>query len=303
MAASRPTMAEFGGHAQQWITTNISAETDETRWITAVRDKGRAAVAADRRTGVAYFEFAMDPDGDPGDEALWWAHLPALSDGIVNIDVLRRDYEELGPARFGAEYLGLWPGAAAVRGWATMPASVWDNAETKTPADEKATVLALGIDLDPFGRASSIVAATALDGATRLEVIAHAPGSDWVLETVRALADEHESAVLVVDDYGAGHDLLLALDRDGGRRLHPLTTRDAASACFAFEQAISAGTARHWENEELRDAVAASQRTAGRSWVYERRLDVPQTPLMGAVLALWGATRAAPAPYIEPAIF
>jgi hypothetical protein len=165
-------------------------------------------------------------------------------------------------------------------------------------------VLALGIDLDPFGRASSIVAATALDdGATRLEVIAHAPGSEWVLETVRALADEHESAVLVVDDYGAGHDLLLALERDGGRRLHPLTTRDAASACFAFEQAVTARTARHWANEDLRDAVAAAQRTAGRSWVYERRLDVPQTPLMGAVLALWGATRTTPPVHIEPAIF
>lgn len=303
MAAARPTMAEFGGHAQQWITTNISAETDETRWISAIRDKGRAAVAADRRTGVAYFEFSMPPDGDPGDETLWWAHLPALGDGIVNVDVLRRDYEELGPARFGAEYLGLWPGQAAVRGWAAIPASVWDAASTDEPAPENAPVRAFGIDLDPFGRASSIVAATGAEGdPVRLEVVAHATGSDWVLDTVRALAAEHKDAVLVVDDYGAGHELLLTLERDGGLPLHPMTTRDASSACYAFETAIGARTTRFWPNDDLRDAVAATQRTAGRSWVYERRLDVVQTPLMGCVLAFWGATHGAPVS-IEPAIF
>lgn len=305
MSASRPAMAEYGGHAQQWVTTNISAETDDSRWITGIRDMGRAAVAADRRTGIAYTEFSMPSDGDPADEALWWAHLPGLADGIIGIDHLRRDIEILGPGSFGAEYLGLWPGLSAVRAWGAIPATVWDAAAA--PRDENSTerpVLAFAVDIDPFGRSATIAAATSTpEGGTVVEVIAHAPGSAWVVEALTERVAVAPDAPVVIDDYGPGHDLLLTLDREAAMPLHPLTTRDAAAACYAFDQGIGAGTIKQWPNPDLRDAVSAAARTTGRSWVYERRLDVPQTPLLACVLAAWGAAHHGAAEPIEPAIF
>lgn len=305
MSAARPTMAEFEGQAQQWITTNISAATDDSRWITSLRDKGRADVARDRRAGRCYVEFSMPPDGDPTDERLWWAHLPALADGIVTVENLRRDLEEMGPLAFGAEYLGLWPGQAAVRGWAAIPQAVFEAAASAPdPEAEPEAPVAFGVDIDPFGRAATIAAAVPDgDGAHRLEVIAHGEGSGWVLDTVRDVARQYKGAPLVIDDYGPGHELLLSLEHESDVTAHAVTTRDASAACYAFEQGIGARTLTHWPNDALRDAVAAAQRTSGRSWVYERRLDVVQTPLWAALLAAWGASHGEVTPHVEPAIY
>lgn len=303
MSAARPTMAEFEGQAQQWITTNISAATDDSRWIAGLRDKGRADVARDRRSGRCYLEFSMPPDGDPADERLWWAHLPALGDGIVTVEALRRDLEEMGPLAFGAEYLGLWPGAAAVRGWAAIPGAVWEAAASSPdPEVEPPAPVAFGVDIDPFGRSATLAAAVPDGLGVRVEVIAHAEGSGWVLETVRDLAAQWRGVPLVVDDYGPGHELLLTLDHEDVPT-RAVTTRDASAACYAFEQGIGARTVTHWPNDDLRDAVAAAQRTSGRSWVYERRLDVVQTPLWAALLASWGASHLEVAPDVEPAIY
>jgi hypothetical protein len=301
MSAARPAMAEYGGHAQLWITSNISADTDESRWITSLRDRGREAVRIGRRLGFAYIEFSMPPDGDPADEALWWAHLPALSDGLVGITELRRDFEELGPARFGAEYLGLWPGSSAVRAWAGIPRTVWQAAQTGTEAPEDGTYH-LGVDIDPFGRAATLVAVTSTpEGAPIIDVVAHGDGSAWVAEAVRRHAGK--AASVTVDDYGPGRDLLMTLDGAPGLIMSAVTTRDVAAACYAFEQAIGARTVMHRGDEHLNAAVGGSLRTPGRSWVYERRLDTVQTPLMAAVLALWGHHHGGPAVVAEPQIF
>jgi len=298
MSAARPAMSEFGGHAQLWITSNISTDTDESRWLSVLRDRGREAVRTDRRQGLAYFEFSMPPEGDPADEALWWAHLPALTDGLVGIEELRRDLEELGPAAFGAEYLGLWPGTSSVKAWAGIPRTVWTNAATTDEAPPEAPY-ALGVDVDPFGRSASLVAATEIPGGgTLLDVVAHAEGTAWVAEAVRRHTD---ARAVVVDDYGPGRDLLLTLDGEG-LPLVALTTRDASAACFAFEQAIGTRAATYRAHPDLDSAVGASMRTPGRSWVFERRLDTSQTPLMAAVLALWGRNHSSGA-YGSPEIF
>jgi hypothetical protein len=300
MSAARPAMAEYGGHAQLWITSNISADTDESRWLVTLRDRGREAVRIGRRLGFAYIEFSMPPDGDPADEALWWEHLPALGDGLVGIDQLRRDLEELGPARFGAEYLGLWPGSSSVRAWAGIPRTVWQAAQTATEAPETGAYH-LGVDIDPFGRAASLVAVTETpEGAPIIDVLAHGDGSAWVAEAVRKHA--HLAASVTVDDYGPGRDLLMTLDGTPGLDLRSVTTRDVAAACYAFEQAIGARTVLHRGDVDLDAAVGGSLRTPGRAWVYERRIDTVQTPLMAAVLALWGHHHG-PALAAEPQIF
>ncbi len=48
---------------------------------------------------------------------------------------------------------------------------------------------------------------------------------------------------------------------------------------------------RHRGQEPLTDAArTGSERKLGESWAWERYLDVDQSPLEGAALALWGLT-------------
>lgn len=305
LASSRPTMTTYKGHAQQWIMSNISARTDTTDWITSLRDDGRAAVRAGRNTGMAYVEWSMPADGDPSDESLWWKHMPGLSAGLVRIEELRRELEVLKPARFGAEYLGLWPDQAGIAHWAAISSVAWERAalDPATDALDPEAPYRLGVDLDPLGRAATIVAATdGPDGSCALEVMAHGQGTAWVLDLLKQRGPG--AVAVAVDDYGPGRDLIGRLAREAPDvNVCALGTRDAAAACFAFDQALADGTARVWPNGDMTDAAAAAIRTTGKAWTFERRVEVPQTPLMGAVLALWAHRSGVAAQQVEAAIY
>jgi len=305
-AAGRPTMAEMQGHAQQWLLSNVGIDTDEHTWLWHLRQKGRQAVEAGRRDGVCYIEFSMPPDADADDEREWWKHYPALSDGIVGIRELRRDREEFGAAVFTAEYLCRWPdeqpgGAMA---WPAITEFDWMAGETVAEQPDDA-VAALGVEIDPFGRSASIVAAVAdptVAGGVFIEVIDHRPGSVWVADAVRTLADR--VPVIAVDDYGPNRDLALALDADPatGERLMRLHGADVISASYRFDALIREHLLRWRPHPALTAAASTAQRTVGKGWQWERRVATSQSPLMAATLAAWALDRAdAPAP--EPAIF
>lgn len=300
MAAARPTMAEMHGHAQAWTVSNISNDTDSTKYLYAVREKGRAAVKAGRRDGICYIEFSLPPGEDPDDEASWWRHYPALGDGIVGIQQLRRDREEFGVATFTAEYLCRWPdeNETGVAGWLAIALDDWLAGGTEEPQPADATAV-LGVDVDPFGRSSSIVAATARPGGGALvELIDHRPGSSWVPDRLLELADG--VAAIGIDDYGPGHELADQLDELPviADKLVKLRGQDFAAACYALDAGLRerlVSWRRSDYHETLTAAAAAAQRTPGRSWIWERRVSVSQTPVVAATVALW-ALGHAPSP-------
>ena len=299
MAAARPTLATMRGHGQIWRASNVTMMNDRTTWLWGIRERGRGNVAADVRRGAAYFEFTIPDDADPADETVWWDHYPALRDGLIRPDELREDLSELGLGHFAAEYLGRWPGEVAVANWAAIAESDFDAARTVTPFPDDAPAV-LGVEIDPFGRSSSIAAAT----PGIVEVIDHRPGSDWVAERVRELADR--AAVVVVDDYGPGHDLAgrLADIPEVTAKLHPLRGPDVVSACYTFEAGLrerSLAWIASDFHERLRAAAASAERTPGRAWQFERRVGISQTPLYACVLARYVAAHDRPAP--EPEIF
>src|SRR6185312_11968459 len=150
--------------------------------------------------GSAYFEFTIPDDADPADEQVWWDHYPALADGLIRPDELRVDLTELGVGHFAAEYLGRWPGEVAILSWSAINEDDFEAGKTTVPFPKDAPAV-LGVEIDPFGRSSSIAAAT----ANVVEIIDHRPGSDWVLDRVRELA--HRADIITVDDYGPGRDL------------------------------------------------------------------------------------------------
>jgi hypothetical protein len=297
MAAAGPTMSGLRGHGQIWISSNISRLTDSRTWLWSLRDKGRAAVESGRNTGTAYFEFTFPADADPLQEELWWDYYPGLGDGLVRVEELRGEVERLGLESFAAEYLGQWPGARGASAWTAITQTDWLAAATlaEQPAD---VTTALGVDIDPFGRSASIHAAVAdpdVAGGVLLELIDHRPGSAWVADAVRALAPA--VAAIAVDDYGPGHDLIYALTDDETTTGKVVATKSAdfAAACYAMEARFREHRVRIRQSdyyEVMAAAAAAAERTTGKSWQWERRVSVSQTPIVAATLASWALGRA-----------
>lgn len=296
MAAAGPTMSTMRGHGQIWVWSNISRLTDSRTWLYQLRDKGRAAVASGKNSGTAYFEFTYPEDADPLDEDAWWDYYPALADGLVRIEELREEVDRLGLESFAAEYLGQWAQAKGASRWAAILEADWTAAGTEREQPGGVTT-ALGIDIDPFGRSASIVAAVADPDrdAVLLELIDHRPGSAWVEEAVRELAPSVQA--VAVDDYGPGHDLLYALDQDQATRELVVSTKSAdfAAACYALEARIREHRAMFRKSDYyavLTAAASAAERTTGKSWQWERRVSVSQTPVVAATLAAWALGRA-----------
>lgn len=294
LAAAGPTMSTLGGHAQIWVTSNVSRFNDSKTWLYELCERGRDAVRSGRTTGFAHFEFTIPEDADPNDEQVWWDYYPGLGDGLVRVEELRAEVARLGVDSFAAEYLGRWPSQVAIAAWAALSEAVWRAGATE--AEPAAGARAIGVDLDPFGRSSSIVAAGAHPDEGRetlVEVLDHRAGSGWLVDAVRDLADSVDS--IGVDDYGPGHELLLELERDPviASKLVRTKSLDFVAACFAFDRDLREGRLQYRSStyhRPLTDAAAAAQRTPGKAWQWERRVSVSQTPLVGATLAAWGLT-------------
>lgn len=294
MAAARPTLATMRGHGQIWRASNVTMMNDRTTWLFAIRERGRENVRNGMTAGSAYFEFTIPEDADPADERVWWEYYPALGDGLIRPDELRADLVELGTGHFAAEYLGRWPGEVAVLSWSAIAEPDFEGARSTDPFPDDIPAT-LGVEIDPFGRSSSIVAAT----SDVVEVIDHRPGSDWVLERIRDLIDR--AAFVAVDDYGPGHDLVGRLSDlpEVVAKLRPLRGPDVVAAAYTFEAGLREHSLR-WVasdfHERLVLAAAAAERTPGRAWQFERRVGISQSPLIAASIARYVAAHDRPAP-------
>lgn len=293
MAAARPTLAEMRGYGQMWRSSNISRMNGPATWLWQIKERGRAAVEAGERRGLAYFEFSIPEDEDPAEESNWWKYHPALGDGLLRVDELRADFtpEGLGLENAAAEYLGRWPGALVIRRWSALNESTFMAAGADTaPMPDGPAVLA--VDIDPFGRSSSIAAAVSGEPDVA-EIIDHRPGDAWVLEAILERAGSVEA--IAIDDYGPGHDLLARLGElpHIAWKLIPIRSADFIAACFTTEAGLREGSLR-WVpsdfHQRLVEAASAAERTPGRSWQWERRVGVSQTPLVAMTLARWAAS-------------
>jgi hypothetical protein len=292
MAAARPTLSEMRGFGQMWRSSNVTRMNGPTTWLWQLKERGRQAVADGQQLGAAYFEFSIPDDEDPTDESSWWKYHPALSDGLLRPDELRADVVELGTENFAAEYLGRWPGALAIRRWSALTESSFMAAGTTEPMPPELPA-ALGVDVDPFGRSASIAGAVHWEGTDTCEVIDHRPGDAWVLDAIIERAPAAE--VIAIDDYGAGRDLLARLAELPAiaHKLLPIRSADFIAACYTTEAGLREGTLR-WVasdyHQRLTEAASAAERTPGRSWQFERRVGVSQSPLVALTLARWAAS-------------
>jgi hypothetical protein len=295
MAAAGPTLSTMRGHGQVWASSNISRLTDARTWLWSLRDRGREAIESGATSGIAHFEFAYPEDQDPLDESRWADYYPALGDGLVRVEELRSEVVRLGVESFAAEYLGQWPTGRKATRWAAILESDW--AQLGTLIDPPGDVVALGVDIDPFGRSASLVTAVAdpEHDSVVLELVTHEPGSAWVADAVRRWAPRVQA--IGIDDYGPGHDLIYALSDDAETTAKLVTTKtaDFTSACYALDSRIREHRALVRQSafyQAFTNAAAGAERTTGKAWQWERRVFVSQTPVVAATLAAWALGRA-----------
>ncbi|MET9734294.1 terminase family protein [Streptomyces sp. NPDC006458] len=292
--------------AQLWWAS--AGGTTKSVWLNKKRDKGReliealfAALAEDAsapRPRTAYFEWFAPEDMDRADPATWRATLPALGHTVTE-EIIAAELEKMDPAEFDRAYLnrtrkptpptdpnvpkGKWPGLV--------------DAGSKPVADS----VALAIDVSQDRKRAAISAASLRpDGRVHVEVVAHRPGTDWVVPAVArlhglwkpvavAVAAGSPAASLIDDLVAAGIDVPKDKDQPERGDLAVMRSGDVTEACGQMADAMNQGTVAHIDQVPLTAAVnGARTRRQGDAWTLDRTNSlVDISPLCAAVFARW----------------
>jgi hypothetical protein len=270
------------------------------KW-TKIRDIGRAGGA--KRLG--WLEF------NPGDDIgvidldahdTWARGNPALGRriSIDGIEALRDGMDDEGFAR---EILSIWGDGSAA---AVIATAVWKSLEDID--SQPVGTVAFAIDVHKERTSSSIaVAGRRPDGLRHVELVTAQPGTDWVVETAKAL-DRQKPCKWLVDATGPATSLVPELT-EAGLEVHLVNTVEMRQACGLFYDAAVAPSPgadvdvpvpphgsvaptglRHIGQPPLNLAVSLGRkRASGDAWVWRRddpAVDV--TPLIAVTLAVLG---------------
>jgi hypothetical protein len=286
--------------AQKWWMS--AGGTEKSLYLNKKRTRGRAMIEKLWRTGefpsVCYFEWFAPEHLDRGDPATWWGCMPALGHTVTEA-VIRSELEQLDEVEFDRAYLN--------RTKKSLP-PVDPNVPTKEwpgRADRGSQIsgaLALAIDVTPQRDHSSIAAAGYRDdGLVHVELIAHRPGTHWVVAELVRMRAEHGPVTIVVDSYGPAASLITAM-KDAGITvavkadepqpgdLLIAQTRDVVAGCGQLADAVRQDTLRHIDQPQLNTALGGARtRPLGDAWAWARRTaEVDISPLVAVTLAKLG---------------
>lgn len=275
-------------YAQLWIIS--AGGTDQSTWLERWVQLGR-----DGTPGVALVEYAADPSVDDLEDPRVWARVhPAVGHTIRDTDTLGTIRGTMSAAEFHRAFLGVWTHHDDDP--PKLPQEAW-RACLDPAAAPGGRALAYGVETAHDGSSTALVAAS-LDGRGRVvvEVVEHAPGTDWVPDVWRRVRARNRG-VLYADQLGPTAPVVDALTR---QRLPVtlLTTTQYATACSTFMDDCVNGRLAH-RGQPVLDAAArtATARAVGDRWVWERRgRDV--STLVAATVAAHGARRPAALPTV-----
>lgn len=176
IAATQATLAPWN---QTWWFSTVGTEKSE--FMNQKIESGRKG----ENPRVCYIECSLDESLDPDDPDNWLWH-PALS-YTITLQTLHDSHERVSPAEWKRAFMNQRPAQISlpiIPDWDTLPT---DQAR---PADG---TLAIGYEVGIAGSYSAIVAAWH-DEADRphVRVLRQAPGSWWLADTVKEIADTLE---------------------------------------------------------------------------------------------------------------
>jgi hypothetical protein len=270
--------------AQVW-KVSTAGDATSTWWLGTV-EQGRAAVRADRRDGVAYFEWSCPDALDPCDPVSWPLYHPAFG-RTVGAEAMTAALDMLGPDEFARAYGNRWVSTTA----RVIPLGAWRAAadidqDLPTPGR-----VALAFDVAVDRSDAAVVAAWRDEaGVARLEVAAHEMGVGWLPERLGALRARWAPVVVAYDEAGPALDVADVVRR-GGAELMGLKAREYAAACAGLLEGLVADPpALRYRPHPGLDAAAndAARRALGDAWAWGRRQSAGSLAcLTAATCALW----------------
>ena len=283
--------------AQMIVAGTATTTRDRLLWTCLER-----ARRGDEGWGI--HEYAAPGDVDVLAPGTWYAHHPGLADGLTTERRLRLNASQLGDVLFAAEYLGVWPDPA---GQGALPAVAW--AAAGGVHAERPARYALAFDIGPDGEKAALVAAwRPAGGPARVELIAAAPGTGWLLDLIPRLAPPGAGIPVGYDASSRG--TLDVADKLAGVRprlkLHGLDLTQMIVACGGLYRGLVDGDLAHARQPQLDAAVeVATRRPVGDTgWVWgHRRSGGDITPLNAGTVALrvWETSKPPARPRIRAA--
>lgn len=299
MAALLPTMSARPD-PQIWFFGTPPETADA--WAYGLREDGESG--ADPRLMHMDWGADLDPT-DPdqrkaaaADVDLWYACNPAMGRRITEEFVRGESLPSGLGEKFVIERLGAWL-PRVTEGSGVIDLDVWASL-----ADRKSELtgdVAFAVDVTPSRDWASIAAyGLREDGLGHAEVIDRRPGTDWVVDRLVQLADRWDPVAIGLDVKGPAGSLLVDLDKRGIGKPEDLeepargdlaipTAQDVAAACGQLVDAITQGTLRHIDQDEVTAAIrGAKTRPLGDSWAWGRRISTQDiSPLVALTHARW----------------
>lgn len=150
--------------------------------------------------------------------------------------------------------------------------------------------MAFAIDMTPERSHTAIAMAGDWRGGTHVEVVAHQPGTGWVIEWAKERQKKWKPRVWVIDAGGPAGSLIEDLERELGITVVSPKVREIGQACGQFYDAVTSQSLTHLDQAPMATALAGAQmRPLGDAWAWARRsTGVDISPLVAATLAKWG---------------
>jgi hypothetical protein len=269
--------------AQMWLTSTMG--TEASIYLNRKVEAGRHAVANDKGSGVAYFEWSIPLESDITDPSVWWEHMPALG-WTISENAVAHALQTMEESEWRRAYGNQMTAGQHDR---IIPETLWQavcqpNIEV---ARDKPVVFA--VDILPDRTYGAIVAS---DGE-HIELVDHRPGTGWIVERMKTLWQTW-SCEFVLDGGGPAGSIALDLKAEG-IDVQQLQTAEVAAACASIYDAIADHAVKFRTDGALDKAVAGVQRRPiGDRFIWSRQTSLADiTPFMAATLA-YGKARLAP---------
>ena len=271
-------------NAQVW---KLSTAGDATSlwWLGSV-EVGRAAAAAGRTEGIAYFEWSCPDDLDPGEPSTWPLYHPAFG-RTIGLESMAAALELLGPDEFARAYGNRWVSMVD----RVIPLAAWRAVLDPDAAMPEHGRVALAFDV-ALDRSDGAIAAGWRDGAGvgHVEVADYRPGVGWLAARAGELVERWRPVAFAYDEAGPALDVADVLRRSG-LDLAGVKPKEYAAACASLLDAIIADPPRvRIRPHGAMDAAAgaAARRSVADAWAWGRRQSATSiAALTAATVALW----------------
>ena len=279
--ALRPAM--ITKPAAQVIACSTMGTDDSVPWNALVA-RGRAAVEAQKRSGIAYFEWSAPHDADPADPETWWACMPGMGWSIDEATIqleweAKRDDEN----EFRRPYLNQQTTADA----RVIPQGLWNAVCDPAAQPDGSVVFALDSMPD---RSSSCIVACSSEDMPVVELIDQRPDVTWLIERAVELDERHPGSWFVVERRSPAGSLIPELE-DAGVMLKIAESADVPVASGLFFDGVIDATFRVRSHPAFDGAAAGVvKQPVGDAFKWSRKSSsVDISPLVAATLALWVA--------------